>query len=162
RLSGRRDRSRPDRVRRAVSRCARSRRVHCGMPRPRRARTRCRRNARRAPGTPLRPALRPLEHAATLGYLIDSRTRMDLDDASRLLDDAFALHRRACRHVCDNATGDPIDTAQIPLYDLALSAAELEAARVALAYARGAAEQALRASVALTFCGEALTNLGAR
>src|SRR5262249_25370297 len=52
--------------------------------------------------------------------------------------------------------------AQIALYDLALSAAELEAARVAIAYASGSSEQALRSAVALTFCAEALGNLGAR
>ncbi len=71
-----------------------------------------------------------------------------------------ALLDRAASHVRTISVGDPIDSAQIQLYDLAFSAAEMEAARVALEYGDAtAAEPELRADLARFFVADAIGNV---
>lgn len=70
---------------------------------------------------------------------------------------------RAIAHVRASATGDGIDTAQIQLYDLAFSAAELAAGAVALDYARASLpDSPIREQVANFFVLDAVGNLLAR
>jgi hypothetical protein len=55
----------------------------------------------------------------------------DVERARELLARVSTLHRSACRDLRAGATGDPVDSSRLQLYDLALSAAELAACRVA-------------------------------
>jgi len=87
----------------------------------------------------------------------------ELDLARDLLLHAERIHARACNSLHERFEGDPLDTAQIPLYDLAFSAAEIAAARSVLQYARrGGAEADLRTRIALQFVAETLANLTTR
>ncbi len=82
------------------------------------------------------------------------------EDLRELIGRADDLLRRAVGHVRDTAQGEAIDTAQIQLYDLAYSAAELEASKVAIDYASASAPEAeLRSRVASMFIAESVGNL---
>ena len=88
--------------------------------------------------------------------------RLAMQDARELLGRAQALFDRARDHVRDTTDGDPIDTAQVQVYDLAFSAAELTGAKALLDYAELQAspeDLALKARIANTFCAETVSNL---
>jgi len=88
-----------------------------------------------------------------------------MQDARELLGRAQALFDRARDHVRDTAVGDPIDTAQLQVYDLAFSAAELTGASALLDYAELQAspdDRVLKARIAQAFCAETVTNLVGR
>ncbi len=86
-----------------------------------------------------------------------------LNQSAALLAEARMMFDRAIAHVRASATGDGIDTAQIQLYDLAFSAAELAAGAVALDYARASLpDSPIREQVANFFVLDAVGNLLAR
>lgn len=83
-----------------------------------------------------------------------------LNESAALLAEAKVLFDHAVTHIRVSSSGDGIDTAQIQLYDLAFSAAELAAGAVALDYARASLpDTAIREQVATFFVVDAVGNL---
>lgn len=88
-----------------------------------------------------------------------------MQDPRALLGRAQALFDRARDHVRETAEGDPVDTAQLQVYDLAFSAAELAGARVLLDYAQLQSDPddaELKSRMAHLFCAETVSNLVSR
>lgn len=79
-----------------------------------------------------------------------------------MLEAAERLLASAAAHVRATAGPAAIDNAQVQLYDLALSKAELGAARALTALARLPSAVELERRVATTFCAETLANLNQR
>ncbi len=86
----------------------------------------------------------------------------DVIDGERLLDAAERLLASAAAHIRSTAGAAAIDTAQVQLYDLALSKAELGAARALMAIASLPTAVEIERRVAATFCAESIANLNQR
>ena len=79
-----------------------------------------------------------------------------------MLDAAERLLASAAAHIRATSGPSAIDDAQVQLYDLALSKAELGAARALTALAQNSAAVELERRVAATFCAEVIANLNGR
>ena len=79
-----------------------------------------------------------------------------------MLDAAERLLASAAAHIRATSGLSAIDDAQVQLYDLALSKAELGAARALTTLAQNSAAVELERRVAATFCAEVIANLNGR